>query len=49
MGKKKSEIYSSNVFGTEKNIALKSLELKKLLLYTSSVATLGLIEGQTIK
>ena len=43
--RKKSEIYSSNVFGTE-NIALKSLELKKLLLYTSSVATLGLIEGQ---
>ena len=43
--RKKSEIYSSNVFGTE-NIALKSLELKKLLLYTSSVATLGLKEGQ---
>ena len=44
-GQKKSEIYSSNVFGTE-NVALKSLELKKLLIYTSSVATLALKEGQ---
>ena len=43
--RKKSEIYSSNVFGTE-NVALKSLELKKLLIYTSSVATLALKEGQ---
>ena len=43
--RKKSEIYSSNVYGTE-NVALKSLELKKLLIYTSSVATLALKEGQ---
>ena len=39
--RKKSEIYSSNVYGTE-NIALKVLELNKKLIYTSSVATLGL-------
>ena len=43
--RKKSEIYSSNVFGTE-NIALKVLELNKKLIYTSSVATLSLKKDQ---
>ena len=45
MGKKKSEIYASNVYGTE-NIALKVLELNKMLIYTSSVATLALKKNQ---
>ncbi len=35
------ELYDSNVRGTE-NICLKVLELKKTLIYTSSVATLGI-------
>ena len=39
--KRTSEIYSSNVLGSE-NVALKVLELKKFLVYTSSVATLGI-------
>ena len=43
--RKKSEIYSSNVYGTE-NIALKVLELNKKLIYTSSVATLSLKKDQ---
>ena len=43
--RKKSEIYSSNVYGTE-NVALKALELKKILIYTSSVATLALKKDQ---
>lgn len=42
--RKTSEIYESNVYGTE-NIALKVLELNKKLIYTSSVATLGLKDG----
>ena len=40
-----SELYESNVFGTE-NITKVICEFKKKLIYTSSVATLGLIEGQ---
>ena len=43
--RKKSEIYSSNVYGTE-NIALKAIELNKKLIYTSSVATLALKKNQ---
>ena len=43
--RKKSEIYASNVYGTE-NIALKVLELNKMLIYTSSVATLALKKNQ---
>ena len=43
--RKKSEIYSSNVYGTE-NIALKVVELNKKLIYTSSVATLALKKNQ---
>ena len=43
--RKKSEIYSSNVYGTE-NVALKVLELNKKLIYTSSVATLSLKKDQ---
>ena len=39
--RKKSEIYASNVHGTE-NVALKASELNKMLIYTSSVATLAL-------
>ena len=39
--RKKTEIYASNVLGTE-NVAMKSLELNKKLIYTSSVATIGL-------
>ena len=39
--RKKTEIYASNVLGTE-NIAIKALELNKKLIYTSSVATIGL-------
>ena len=38
---KPAEIYATNVFGTE-NIALKTLIYKKMLIYTSSVATLKL-------
>ena len=38
--RKKSEIYASNVHGTE-NVALKASELNKMLIYTSSVATLA--------
>jgi len=43
--KKKTEIYASNVLGTE-NIARKALELNKRLIYTSSVATIGLKDNQ---
>ena len=39
--RKKTEIYASNVLGTE-NIAIKALELNKKLIYTSSVATIGI-------
>jgi len=39
--RKPSEIYDTNVHGTE-NIALSALKLKKKLVYTSSVAALGL-------
>ena len=39
--RKPSEIYDTNVHGTE-NIALLALKLKKKLVYTSSVAALGL-------
>ena len=39
--RKPSEIYDTNVYGTE-NIALSVLKLKKKLIYTSSVAALGL-------
>ncbi len=43
--RKTSEIYSSNVLGSE-NVALKALELKKILIYTSSVATLDVKKGE---
>jgi len=43
--RKKTEIYASNVLGTE-NIAMKALELNKKLIYTSSVATIGLTNDQ---
>ncbi|MBD22466.1 MAG: NAD-dependent dehydratase [Alphaproteobacteria bacterium] len=43
--RKKSDIYASNVLGTE-NVALKVIELNKKLIYTSSVATLALKENQ---
>ena len=43
--RKKSEIYASNVHGTE-NVALKASELNKMLIYTSSVATLALKKDQ---
>ena len=46
--RKKSEIYASNVHGTE-NVALKASELNKMLIYTSSVATLALKKGSTIR
>ena len=39
--RKPAEIYAANVLGTE-NIALKTLIHKKMLIYTSSVATLKL-------
>ena len=39
--RKPSELYASNVLGTE-NVARKVLELNKMLIYTSSVATLGI-------
>ena len=39
--RKPSEIYESNVLGTE-NISNLALENNKILIYTSSVATLGL-------
>ena len=39
--RKPTEIYATNVFGTE-NIALKTLIFNKMLIYTSSVATLKL-------
>ena len=42
--RKPSEIYDANVYGTE-NVALTTLEFKKKLIYTSSVATLGLSDG----
>ncbi len=42
---KPSEIYSSNVLGSE-NVALKVIELEKFLIYTSSVATLGIRNGE---
>ena len=38
------ELYDSNVRGTE-NICIKTTDLNKTLIYTSSVATLGLKEG----
>ena len=42
--RKPAEIYSTNVYGTE-NIALKALMYNKMLIYTSSVATLKLQKG----
>ena len=42
--RKPAEIYAANVLGTE-NIALKTLIHKKMLIYTSSVATLKLNKG----
>ena len=41
---KKSEIYASKCYG--ENIALKVLELNKMLIYTSSIATLALKKNQ---
>ena len=41
--RKPSELYASNVLGIE-NVARKVLELNKMLIYTSSVATLGIIQ-----
>ena len=41
--RKPSELYASNVLGTE-NVARKVLELNKMLIYTSSVATLGITQ-----
>ena len=43
--RKSAEIFSSNVLGTE-NIASKVIQLNKTLVYTSSVATLGIKKGE---
>ncbi len=43
--RKPSELYASNVLGTE-NVARKVLELNKMLIYTSSVATLGITSNK---
>ena len=43
--KDQRSIYDSNVRGT-KNICLKVLEHKKYIVYTSSVATLGIETGK---
>ncbi len=43
--RKPSEIYESNVHGTE-NISIKAIEFSKKMIYTSSVATLSIKEGK---
>ena len=43
--RKPSDIYASNVLGTE-NIAMKAIELNKFLIYTSSVATLSIQDNK---